>query len=69
MTTYTFKKSQVNGHMNIVTIDEDGVYRLYENCIAYEFFGGYNGVKETRVYKKDLPKSFEVACYFSEYDI
>lgn len=46
--------------------EEDGKIYVYYDRYAYDYFGGRD---QNRVYKKDLPKEFEVEQAYCEFDI
>lgn len=58
------KRADIVRGMYVTT--ERGKFYVYYDRQAYEFFGGRF---QTRVYKKDLPKEFEVENTYCEYDI
>ena len=50
----------------VYSIDSKGRIRRYQNKVTFEFF---RGLDERRIYKKDLPKDYEVYREYVEYDI
>jgi hypothetical protein len=48
-------------------IDSKGRIYRYQNKVTFEFFARMDGVR--RIWKKDLPKKFEVYREYVEYDI
>ena len=50
----------------VYSIDSKGRIRRYQNKVTFEFF---KGLDERRIYKKDLPKDYEVYREYVEYDI
>ena len=47
-------------------IDSKGRIRRYQNRVTFDFFKRKD---ERRIFKKDLPKDYEVYRDYSEYDI
>ena len=48
-------------------IDSKGRIYHYQNKVTFEFFAHVDGVK--RIWKKDLPKNYEIYREYVEYDI
>ena len=56
----------MRGEREVYGIDSDGRIRRYQNKVTFEFF---KRIDEHRIFKKDLPKGYEIYREYSEYDI
>ena len=54
------------GEREVYGIDSKGRIRRYQNKVTFEFFKKIN---ERRIWKKDLPKDYEIYQEYDEYDI
>lgn len=56
----------VSSEREVYSIDSKGRIRRYQNKVTFEFF---KRIGERRIFKKDLPKDYEIYRDYSEYDI